>query len=78
MFWLFIVGNLLRKLALRRSRELKLSRQPAKLLGGSWRGGWSTGAGDPKCVVLWGEGSPVDPVIGALKGAVQGVPGEAF
>ena len=47
-----LVQDNLRKFALGAcDRELELPRQPAKLPGGSLRGGWSTGAVAPNCTI---------------------------
>ena len=53
-------------------RELELPRQPAKLPGGSLRGGWSTGALGPNCAIAFGEGFLRCPLFGALRGRRRG------
>ena len=67
-----------RKLALGAcDRELELPRQPAKLPGGSLRGGWSTGALGSNRTIASGEGSRRDPPLGALRGSRRGRSGSA-
>ena len=62
-----------RKLALGAcDRELELPRQPAKLPGGSLRGGWSTGPAAPNRTIAFGEGGRRDPLFGALRGRRRG------
>ena len=67
-----------RKLALGAcDRELELPRQPAKLPGGSLRGGWSTGPLLRNRAIAFGEGSFSGPLFGALRGPRRAAPGGA-
>ena len=72
-FALVVLVGSSRKLALGAcDRELELPRQPAKLPGGSLRGGWSTGALLPRCAIAFGEGGLRCPLFGALRGRRRG------